>query len=86
MLACSIIQLSIKLEIMKKIIEEKGSDNGPSSSRKKTAAADLPAKGHLSKDKPTTAGHTTSKRRTFNEDGNPTGKTTLKWGSRRNLL
>lgn len=71
---------------MKKIIEDKGSDNGPFSSHKKStsSATGLPSKDHLSKGKSDLANH--PKKRKYSEVEDLTQKTPLKYGSRRNLL
>jgi len=72
---------------MKKIIDNQGSDNGPFSSQKKSSkATDLPSEDHLKSGKSDLAGHPGLKNRKYTAEDDQTKKSSLKYGSRRNLL
>jgi len=73
---------------MKKITDDQGNDNGPFSSNKKASSKSVqPSADHLQKEK-FELGNTNpgANKRRVSEDNDLIKRTTLKHGSRRNLL
>lgn len=72
---------------MKKIIDDKGNDNGPSSSKKKADSKfESPSKEHSLADKFDYGNNLGAKKSRSEEVSGRTKSTKLKHGSRRNLL
>ena len=85
--AVQLIQLNVKPEIMKKIIEDSGKDSGALNPKKKTGAQPLQhSVHHLKSDKIEPEHLAGTKKRRLNENDESIKKSALKHGSRRNLL